>query len=43
MDECAEYVARAEGAAGGLFSQQSEHALFQIVTPKATLRLTHGR
>lgn len=29
--------------AGGLFAHQSEHATFQIVTPKATIRLTHGR
>eukprot|EP00903_Cladosiphon_okamuranus_P020829 g19129.t1 len=53
--ECAEYVARAvtSGSAGagsggdidesGLFSHQSEHASFKIVTPQATIRLTHGK
>ncbi|CAM9288994.1 unnamed protein product [Ectocarpus sp. 8 AP-2014] len=43
MDECAEYVARAEAEEGGVFAHQSEHASFQIVTPKATVRLSHGR
>ncbi|CAN0044628.1 unnamed protein product [Ectocarpus fasciculatus] len=43
MDECTEYVAQAEVQAGGLFAHQSEHASFQIVTPKATVRLSHGR
>ena len=43
MEECNEYVARAETTAGGVFAHQSEHALFQIVTPKATIRLSHGR
>ncbi|CAM9500523.1 unnamed protein product [Ectocarpus sp. 8 AP-2014] len=43
MDECTEYVAQAEGQAGGLFTHQSEHASFQIVTPTATVRLSHGR
>lgn len=40
-----EYVARAEADAdnGGLFAHQSEHVSFQIVTPKATIRLSHGR
>ena len=27
----------------GLFSHQSEHASFKIVTPEATIRLTHGK
>ncbi|CAM9241036.1 unnamed protein product [Ectocarpus sp. 12 AP-2014] len=43
MDECAEYVSRAEVQAGGLFAHQSEHASFKIVTPTATIRLSHGR
>lgn len=43
MDECTEYVARAELEEGKLFAHQSEHASFQIVTPKATIRLSHGR
>lgn len=43
MGECAEYVARAVVNPGGLFAHESEHATFQIVTPKATIRLTHGR
>jgi len=43
MDECIEYVARAETEAGGVFAHQSEHALFQILTPKASIRLSHGR
>ena len=43
MNECVEYVARAEVEEGGLFAHQSEHASFQIVTPKATIRLSHGR
>lgn len=43
MDECAEYVAQAEGMEGGLFAHQSEHASFQILTPKGTIRLSHGR
>ncbi|CAM9909083.1 unnamed protein product, partial [Ectocarpus sp. 6 AP-2014] len=43
MDECIEYVARAEVEEGGVFTHQSEHASFQIVTPKATVRLSHGR
>eukprot|EP00903_Cladosiphon_okamuranus_P011805 g11093.t1 len=42
LDECAEYVARAEVEDGGLFAHQSEHASFRIVTPKATIRLSHG-
>lgn len=43
MDECAEYVAHAELMEGGLFEHQSEHSSFQIVTPAATVRLSHGR
>eukprot|EP00903_Cladosiphon_okamuranus_P020827 g19127.t1 len=53
--ECAEYIAHAitdvSGGSGGdngvdesgLFSHQSEHASFKIVTPQATIRLTHGK
>ncbi|CAB1114560.1 unnamed protein product [Ectocarpus sp. CCAP 1310/34] len=43
MNECVEYVARAEAEEGGVFAHQSEHVSFQIVTPKATVRLSHGR
>ena len=43
MAECAEYVARSATKEGGLFSYPSEHASFQIVTPEATIRLSHGR
>lgn len=43
MEECTEYVARAAANPGALFAHESEHATFQIVTPKATIRLTHGR
>ncbi|CAM9891405.1 unnamed protein product [Ectocarpus fasciculatus] len=43
MNECEEYVARAEAEEGGVFAHQSEHASFQIVTPAATIRLSHGR
>ena len=43
MLECIEYVAQAELEENGLFAHQSEHASFQIVTPKATIRLSHGR
>ena len=28
---------------GGLFAHQPEHASFKIVTPAATIRLTHGK
>eukprot|EP00752_Nemacystus_decipiens_P011632 g10327.t1 len=42
-EECVEYVARAEAGGDGVFAHQSEHASFQIVTPKATVRLSHGR
>ena len=53
--ECAEYVAHAvTGVSAGagndlgvdesrLFAHQSEHASFKIVTPQATIRLTHGK
>ena len=43
MAECEEYVARAEVGEGRVFLHQSEHASFQIVTPTATVRLSHGR
>lgn len=47
MDEYGEYVARAtvagSGGGGGLFAHESEHASFQIMTPAAKIRLTHGR
>lgn len=43
MAECVEYVMDADMREGGLFAHQSEHASFQIVTPAATIRLTHGR
>ncbi|CAM9873433.1 unnamed protein product [Ectocarpus sp. 4 AP-2014] len=43
MEECIKYVTGALKNVGGLFAHQSEHATFQIVTPKATIRLTHGR
>lgn len=42
-EECIEYIQRAEAEAGGLFAHQSEHATFQIQTPKAAIRLSHGR
>lgn len=41
--ECVEYVERTEADDGGVFTHQSEHASFQIVTPTATVRLSHGR
>eukprot|EP00903_Cladosiphon_okamuranus_P017248 g15893.t1 len=43
--ECEEYVARvlATGGHVGLFAHESEHALFQILTPTGRIRLTHGR
>lgn len=45
MDECAEYVARvvADESDLGLLRHQSEHTSFRITTPKATIRLSHGR
>lgn len=43
MAECVEYVAQAGTENDGVFAHQSEHASFQIVTPKATIRLSHGR
>ena len=44
MGECTEYVARATAVdEGGMSSHQSEHASFQIVTPIAKIRLSHGR
>lgn len=42
-EECSDYVILSEGKAGGLFAHQSEHATFQIQTPQATIRLSHGR
>lgn len=39
--ECAEYVAAVVD--NSLFAHQSEHASFQIMTPTATIRLSHGR
>lgn len=42
-EECIEYVDHAREQEGGLFAHQSEHATFQIETPKATIRLSHGR
>ena len=42
--ECSEYVARVSAASDvSMFDHQSEHASFQIVTPAATIRLSHGR
>ena len=43
MVECIEYVGGAMEADGGLFAHQSEHVSFQIVTPTALIRLSHGR
>lgn len=43
MVECIEYVGSAMEADGGLFAHQSEHSSFKIVTPTATIRLSHGR
>lgn len=42
MNECIEYVASTD-MDGSLFTLQSEHASFQIVTPTVTIRLSHGR
>lgn len=36
-------MASAATKTDGLFAHQSEHATFQIVTPRATIRLSHGR
>eukprot|EP00903_Cladosiphon_okamuranus_P020451 g18771.t1 len=41
MEECAQYVAVAGET--GLFEHASEHVSFQIMTPTATIRLSHGR
>ena len=42
--ECAEYVDRSTTGDGvSLFAKQSEHVSFQIMTPTATIRLSHGR
>ncbi|CAM9880304.1 unnamed protein product, partial [Hapterophycus canaliculatus] len=45
IDECTEYVARVvtDGSDQGLLHHQSEHASFRIITPNATIRLSHGR
>lgn len=43
MDECKQYVQEAESEEDGLFAHQSEHASFQILTPKGAVRLSHGR
>ncbi|CAB1101779.1 unnamed protein product [Ectocarpus sp. CCAP 1310/34] len=45
VEECTEYVARhvAGSVDGDLFAHQSEHTSFQIVTPTAVVRLSHGR
>lgn len=43
MEECKTYVAEAMVTDGGLFDHQSEHGSFQIMTPKATIRVSHGR
>lgn len=40
--ECKEYVSNALEH-DGLFTHQSEHASFQIITPNLTLRLNHGK
>ena len=41
MAECTDYVAAA--GESGLFSHESEHASFQILTPLGAVRLSHGR
>ena len=42
--ECEEYVARSTAGSGvGLFAHQSEHVSFQIMTPTAKIRLSHGK
>lgn len=41
MAECTEYVAAV--GEDGLFAHDSEHALFQILTPLGAIRLSHGR
>lgn len=45
MDECTEYVNAVTEADGdtGLFSHESEHTSFQILTPVGRIRLSHGR
>ncbi|CAM9915773.1 unnamed protein product [Ectocarpus sp. 13 AM-2016] len=44
MAECTEYVMQAtEDGSTGLFEHNSEHASFQIMTPKGKIRLSHGR
>lgn len=34
---------KAPGKDGGLFAHDSEHASFQIMTPRGRIRLSHGR
>ena len=41
MDECTEYVDAATET--DLFSHESEHTSFQILTPVGRIRLSHGR
>eukprot|EP00904_Undaria_pinnatifida_P007894 jgi/Undpi1/4234/HiC_scaffold_16.g07600.m1 len=43
MAECIEYVTGALMDGNALFDHQSEHASFRIITPAATIRLSHGR
>lgn len=43
MEECIEYVYHANIGENGLFEHQSEHVIFRIVAPTATIRLSHGR
>jgi len=44
MADCMEYVATATANGdAGLFDHQSEHTLFHIAMPTATIRLSHGR
>lgn len=46
MAECTVKISEAMEAGegdGGLYDHQSEHASFRIVTPTATIRLSHGR
>ena len=43
IKDCTEYVARTMTKQDGLFDHQSEHASFQIFTPAATIRVSHGR
>ena len=40
--ECKEYVSKAMKH-GGIYTHQSDHVSFQIITPNLTLRLNHGK